>query len=250
MRDTLGSKIMRPALRYPTPNHIPGCVLWMTAEQFQYDFQDSAGTTPVTATGQPVGLVLDKSLASVNSSQATAASRPILQADKSLLFDGTDDSLTTTTGGGITGNFTICCAIKPTGGNLTSRNIWSDSSGNNGRRLRLFASNQVAMQAANGAAFTTIGANPLVAIGETKVCTGWDDGTNLFMQIDDGTIASVARPVVTAGTASQTIGKDNGAATNFFFGSIWGLAIFNRALSADERAGVKNYMTRLSSMGF
>ena len=40
-------------------------------------FQDSAGTTPVTASGQPVGLMLDKSGRGNHATQPTAASRPI-----------------------------------------------------------------------------------------------------------------------------------------------------------------------------
>lgn len=42
-------------------------------------FQDSAGTIPVTAAGQPVGLVLDKSGRGNHATQSTSASRPILQ---------------------------------------------------------------------------------------------------------------------------------------------------------------------------
>lgn len=41
-------------------------------------FQDAAGTTPVTAPGQPVGLVLDKSGRGNHASQPTAAARPTL----------------------------------------------------------------------------------------------------------------------------------------------------------------------------
>ena len=41
-------------------------------------FQDAAGTVPVTAPGQPVGLVLDKSGRGNHASQPTAAARPTL----------------------------------------------------------------------------------------------------------------------------------------------------------------------------
>lgn len=60
-------------------------------------FQDAAGTTPVTAVGQPVGLVLDKSGNGNHASQSTTASCPIYQIDANgfpnLGFDGVDDSL-------------------------------------------------------------------------------------------------------------------------------------------------------------
>ena len=48
-------------------------------------FQDSAGTTPVTALGQSVGRILDKSGKGNHAIQATSASRPTLQARANLL---------------------------------------------------------------------------------------------------------------------------------------------------------------------
>ena len=48
-------------------------------------FQDSAGTIPVTAVEQPVGLALDKSGRGNHASQPTAAARPVLSARKNLL---------------------------------------------------------------------------------------------------------------------------------------------------------------------
>lgn len=68
---------------------------WWDPSDFSTMFQDSAGTTPVTAVGQPVGLIRDKSGRGNHLTQPTAASRPTLQQDASsyfyLLFDGVDD---------------------------------------------------------------------------------------------------------------------------------------------------------------
>jgi hypothetical protein len=72
---------------------------WYDPSDLSTMFQDSAGTTPVTATGQTVGKILDKSGRGNHASQATAASRPVLQQDGNgkyyLGFDGVDDSLAT-----------------------------------------------------------------------------------------------------------------------------------------------------------
>lgn len=61
-------------------------------------FQDAEGTTPVTAVGQPVGLMLDKSGRGNHATQPTAAKRPVIQQDGAgkycLAFDGVDDVLT------------------------------------------------------------------------------------------------------------------------------------------------------------
>ena len=61
-------------------------------------FQDSAGTTPVTAAGQPVGKMLDKSGNGYHATQPTAGKRPLLQTDGTywwLQGDGIDDCMST-----------------------------------------------------------------------------------------------------------------------------------------------------------
>lgn len=63
-------------------------------------WQDAAGTIPVTAAGQPVGLMKDKSGRNNHAYQTASASRPILQRNATtgvyyLAFDGTDDFLQT-----------------------------------------------------------------------------------------------------------------------------------------------------------
>jgi hypothetical protein len=73
--------------------------VWFDPSDFSTMFQDSAGTTPVTAVGQAVGRILDKSGRGNHATQATAAARPVLRQDSSgryyLEFDGVDDCLFT-----------------------------------------------------------------------------------------------------------------------------------------------------------
>lgn len=78
---------------------------WYDPSDLSTLFQDSAGTTPVTAAGQPVGLMRDKSGLGNHASQASAGSKPVLRNSGSLWyleFDGVDDFLVT---GSI--NFTV-----------------------------------------------------------------------------------------------------------------------------------------------
>jgi hypothetical protein len=74
---------------------------WYDPSDLSTLFQDTAGTVPVTAAGQTVARVNDKSGRGNHATQATAASRPQYQIDTSgrpfLLFDGTDDFLVTPT---------------------------------------------------------------------------------------------------------------------------------------------------------
>lgn len=80
--------------------------LFASNEQgFAYDpndlttlYQDAVGTVPVTAVGQPVGLIRDKSGRNNHAYQTTSASRPILRKNavtgaNYLEFDGVDDYL-------------------------------------------------------------------------------------------------------------------------------------------------------------
>jgi len=60
-------------------------------------FQDAAGTTAVTADGDPVGLAVDKSGNAVNAAQSVSASRPVYNVSPSRLsLDKVDDALVIT----------------------------------------------------------------------------------------------------------------------------------------------------------
>lgn len=69
---------------------------WYDPSDLSTMFQDAAGTIPVTADGQPVGKILDKSGNDNDATQATAAARPLYKTDGTyhwLQFDGVDDGL-------------------------------------------------------------------------------------------------------------------------------------------------------------
>lgn len=70
--------------------------VWYDPSDLSTLFQDAAGTIPVTASGQPVGLMRDKSGRGNHATQVTATSRPILQTSGGLwylAFDGVDDGM-------------------------------------------------------------------------------------------------------------------------------------------------------------
>lgn len=65
---------------------------WFDPSDFGTMFQDDAGTVPVTAVGQAVGRILDKSGRGNHATQATAGNKPVLAQDAGgryyLEFDG------------------------------------------------------------------------------------------------------------------------------------------------------------------
>lgn len=59
--------------------------VWYDPSDLTTLYQDAAGTTPVTAVEQPVGLMLDKSGRNNHATQTTSTSRPVLSARVNLL---------------------------------------------------------------------------------------------------------------------------------------------------------------------
>lgn len=81
---------------------------WYDPSDLTTMFQDAAGTIPVVADGDPVGLMLDKSGNGNHASQTTSTKRPLYKTDGTLhwiLFDGIDDFL-------VTGNVNLTAVAK------------------------------------------------------------------------------------------------------------------------------------------
>jgi len=82
---------------------------WYGPSDLSTLFQDSAGTTPVTTAGQPVGRMLDNSGNGNHATQATAARRPTYQTGPArATLDKVDDRLSVTVPtGGFTGTMVL-----------------------------------------------------------------------------------------------------------------------------------------------
>jgi hypothetical protein len=77
--------------------------VWYDPSDFSTLFQDSAGTTPVTAVEQPVGRMLDLSGRGNHATQATSAARPTLSARVNLIRNSETPWTQTSSGfGGLT----------------------------------------------------------------------------------------------------------------------------------------------------
>lgn len=106
---------------------------WYDPSDLSTLFQDAAGTTPVTATGQSVRMMLDKSGNGNHAIAPSDATRPVLQQDANgkyyLDFDGVDDRM-------LSGNIDASAhsqVLQSTGFNfsagLTNAYLWTTGNG-------------------------------------------------------------------------------------------------------------------------
>lgn len=244
LQPLLSSPLRRPddAPRLWTPLSI-AADFWSDPSDLASAFQDSAGTTP-GAIGQQVGRRVDKSGRGNNVLQATGANRPLLVASPFAAdrADGVNDSLASTTGGGGTAGILICAALTVSGGAGTVRQVFDNRGTNTGYFCSINAGNNVQFSAGSGAAFTPAVTVATFPVGETHVITAWDDGSTLNVQIDNGAVATVARPAVVAGSAGFTLMKSNVFAGEFFNGDLHQLVyVKNTARTAAERAALKRF---------
>lgn len=95
--------------------------VWYDPSDLSTLFQDAAGTTPVTAMEQPVGLMLDKSGRGNHAVQATTTARPVVSARYNLLTQTADLSHPDWTS---SGRFTYVPVAAPDG-TLTAQELTS-----------------------------------------------------------------------------------------------------------------------------
>jgi hypothetical protein len=182
--------------------------------------------------------------------QGTVASRPLVKAGGSLLFDGIDDFLLSTTGGGSTTGFFLCAAVSLTGGAGVTRMLWSDDNVNTGFFLYASSLNVFGVKGGNGVADVYVPTHPTpIVLGTTYLVTVWYDGATLWLDVN-GATTSVAIATIGAGTAGFTQGKTNGAAaTNFFPGNILSsVYVKDSGLTAAQRSQAQAYVRNQSGL--
>lgn len=200
----------------------------------------------VTAGSADFSICTTKFFAGNHASQATAASRTVYTVASglsSVASDGVDDSLASTTGGGGSAGFFVSMAVNPSGGAGTVRLLLDDHVGFSGYEVGLDAADKLFLAAGNAAAFTQATTAGAATVGTGYVLTAWDDGVNLNAQINNGAVASVARPAVAAGGAPLVLFKNAASAANFFTGSTYGM-IYRKdsGLTATQRSQVKTFL--------
>lgn len=234
--------------------------LWLDPSDLSSMFQDAAGLTPVTATGQPVGLIKDKSGSNNHFHQVTSGSRPTLQQDAGGLYyldcDGSNDFLTSITEGALafSNGVTLSIAAHADDWAATSYAGLITKHESGGYALGL-----------NGTEYGT-GYGIMVEVGDTPdiitasantalssaphVFTASFDLRKIAFRVDGSLVDSLDYGALTTihyGTTSNaTIGADSGTGEtptgNYFNGRIYSVVAIGKGCSTAELTIIDNYM--------
>lgn len=200
-------------------------------------YQDSAGTTPVTAVDDHVALWQDQGNSN-DASQSTAGNRPLLKqaGDKYYLhFDGIDDNLSALTAVTLGQPNTISIAFSMT--TATGSRPFVAGTSPNRHNMTIDGSNRPLIFAGGSLVDSTTS----VATGTVYVMTGIYDGASSAIRIDG---VETATGGAGAESLSQLILGGNGSA--FSEVHIYGMAIINARLSESELSVVESYLTSIS----
>jgi hypothetical protein len=214
----------------------------------------SAGTHSITCTAGTLTLTVSGSVTTADLLTAADAALPYQwvvtatnydsDATKFPLagsLDGSDDHWTVAAGGGATTGavWVVGLRLNALG---AARTIWSDAGTNTGYRLRINASNQVEFSAGNGTAYTTATVATAMTLGERVVISARHDGATLSVQVNNGAVATASMGAVTAGTAGITIGKANGAASEYLPAYLYGCIYVRDPAKAATLASANTWM--------
>jgi hypothetical protein len=210
---------------------------WYDPSDLSTMFQDTAGATPVTAVGQSVARINDKSGRGNHATQATEASRPILRQDGSgkyyLEFDGSNDRMTTAGAVGLTAPIiSAFVGFQNTASGL--QGIWS----NDRYRQTTFGTNF---------RFTTIGVldysfNSAISVSTNVVMSSvFDAGFDVTFRKNGAAGTFIAGTSDAAGgEAVMEIGA-RGAA-NFMSGRIYQLIVRAGAITAGQVQSAESFV--------
>jgi hypothetical protein len=222
-----------------SPSSISGCKLWLDGADLTSLFQNTAGSTPVTTTGQVVQLWKDKSgtgnNASSSSSSMTYGTSNVnfpgsqttgLSLSPTLLPTGTTDStwffLINTTSTGVMVFFAQGGGADLKQFYLAGNNLQSDKSGVGG------ISGSTAVNTGANIIFSCLQKN-----SATAELTGWQNG-NQF--------ATMSYSFNVGTPTAATIGTDLGSYA--YTGYIAEIIVYNSSLSITDRQNVEGYLAQ------
>ncbi|MBM4040746.1 MAG: LamG domain-containing protein [Planctomycetes bacterium] len=236
------------------PTDVAGCRLWLDASDAGTLWQDTAGSVPVTASGQSVARWNDKSGGSFAVSQATAANRPQYRAGalygaSTLYFDGTNDFLGRANDIGVSGNqdrtvFAVWANWVNNG--LGYQHVFHMGTSANDQTYGVcsYHNNRVANHywaSAFDTSFVSTSAPTLASAMWDGDGGGGGLGRDQWW-VNGADVGGINRAVLNTSTAQLNIGSRVAGPTEGMRGDIAEVLIFDRNLTADERSKVGVYL--------
>lgn len=212
-------------------------------------WQDTARTTPVTATGQSVASWrVNTSSGSIYMQQGTAAARPTYQVDGNgvpyLNFDGSNDQLDSSATFALSGSTesTMMVAVDTEGSFAENKGYISLSSG-----VSTNANRVIGQTAAGGMKVDIVGTNTTAPSIPTvfAVLEGKFSGTTISAAVDGGSFTTATGAINTTNNLSIFLGR--GAASAWAGGRYYGFLHIVKALTPTERANLVAWMTALGN---
>lgn len=208
-------------------------------------YQDSAGTTAVTAAGQPVGRISDKSGNGLHAIQSTAGARPAWSADASgrmsLSFDGVDDMLQNATVNITAYPLTVAIAVRFPAPAASASIVSLASSGSADWRTikALNGSNNVEIyERASGRSRAA-----LVPADSGHVIIAEWTASDVFSEIDGEALAVNTTDYATFGSGVRiALGQDRAGVGNLYSGRIHAAVVINKSLSTEEKAKLRQFL--------
>lgn len=233
--------------------------VWFDPSDFSTLFQDSAGTTPVTAVGQSVGLMLDKSGRGNHTQQTNNAKRPVLEQDVNGAYYLKGDSVTAramaTSAIDFTGTdkMTVCAGIKKLSDAATG--VISELSASSGANFGVFVLGAPWSPASKRFAFNSNGDAGSVAEAATTSTTYNAPITGVLTGLGDisgdSSILRVNGVQAAASTADQGAGNygnhpiflfARNQASLYFTGHLYGYVARGAQSSAAQITALENWM--------
>ena len=223
--------------------------IFLDASDLSTMYQDSAGTTPVTAAGQPVGRWEDKSGNAYIFNQTTSTKRPVYQTDGTyhwVDFDGVDDAMVSTANVDMSASDEVSLFGSyqieevPTSGNVNLfvendtnlsggfRNIASD--------IYVFASRGTSLVSATATGVTQ---QPFVMSQRSKISAnyleGYVNGVSVATTVSSQGAGNYANRQIIVGEALSQSGLQ-------LNGRIYSVLVMGRLATAQEQTDIEAFM--------
>lgn len=231
-----------------SPTQLAGLSLWYDISDLTTLFQDAAGTTPVTADGDPVGRINDKSGNSFYCSQSTASARPTYKTDGTyhwLLFDGGDflDISNNLWSGAIDSDNTLIAGAQITATGI--RGIIGVSGYDGVNLLASGASVANFYVKTTGSAINPIGTTNILNTNRVISADRQRSSGDAKVWQNQNLESSLSVTGADKLSGASFLGKAN---TGLWAGNIYNIAVYDVQLSTTDRNSVESYIADKSGV--